>query len=209
MNVLLVLIGVAVAFIIGSLLLVMYAFTRVQAPGVSKSAEPPVSSSSPFRWRFVALPLLICLLTFAMVAWFYTKLPDDVASRFAADGSPLGVVAKNILVMWAIIPQLLLTMLALAVAWGATRLSTLTGNMSGVRFGMDTLLLVMGNMVALPQLILGFAMLNTFSYNAYQVRPVPLWAVVIIVAIAGAVILGAFFIGALRKALEGNKKPTG
>jgi len=57
----------------------------------------------------------------------------------------------------------------------------------------------MGNMVALPQIILTFAMLDIFLYNAYQVHLIPLWVFALIVIIAGGVILGTFLIQALRQ----------
>lgn len=193
-----------VLFITGSLLLVLFAFSQGRST-TPETTEAAPSKPAPFRWRFVVLPLTICLLTVAMTAWFYGRLPLEVATRFSSDGSPLGTSTRATVVMWALLPQLLLTMLAFAVAWGATRISALARSVQGAAFSMDTLLLLMGNMVALPQLILGFAMLNTFSYNAYQVRPVPLWTVVIIVAIAGAGIIGAFFISLIRKAMAGNK----
>jgi hypothetical protein len=108
--------------------------------------------------------------------------------------------------MWALLPQFLLALLAFMVAWGVTRIGTLARSAEEAGIKLDNLLLVMGNMIALPQLILGFAMLNTFGYNAYDMRIVPLWAVVLIIAIAGAVILGAFFITTIRKMwLKDNK----
>jgi uncharacterized membrane protein len=147
----------------------------------------------------VVLPLVIFVLVVAMVVWFYGKLPQEVASRFASDGTPSVWTTRGTLIMWALLPQFLLTLLAVMVAWGVTRIGVLARSMEEAGIKLDNLLLVMGNMIALPQLILGFAMLNTFGYNAYQIRIVPLWAVVLIIAIAGAVILGAFFITAIRK----------
>ena len=107
--------------------------------------------------------------------------------------------------MWALLSQLLLTLLALLVAWSVTRLGALLKSGEASRMRLDTLLLVMGNMVVLPQLILAFAMLNTFGYNAYQSRLVPLWAVVIVVVIAGAIILGAF-LSPVHKIMAGDGK---
>ena len=52
----------------------------------------------------------------------------------------------------------------------------------------------MGNMVALPQIILGFAMLDIFLYNAYQIDILPLWIFALIVLVLGGIILGVFFI---------------
>ena len=57
----------------------------------------------------------------------------------------------------------------------------------------------MGNMIALPQIILCFAMLDIFSYNSYQIHLLPLWLFALIVMIMGGVIIGIFFILAIRE----------
>ncbi len=58
----------------------------------------------------------------------------------------------------------------------------------------------MGNMIALPQIILCFAMLDIFSYNSYQVHIMPLWVFALITMGLGGIILGIFFIRAIRRA---------
>ena len=204
MTLLLIFIGLLLLFIFGSILLVMVAFGQVRTTGDEKRAAP--EKAAPFRWKAVLLPVAILLLVAVMCAWFYGKLPEEVASRFAADGTASAFVSRGTLILWAVLPQLLLTLLALMVAWGVTRVGALLRGTeeSGIR--LENLLFVMGNMVVLPQLILGFAMLNTFGYNAYQVRIVPLWGVVVIVVTAGAVILGAFFISTIHKILVKDSK---
>ncbi|HEX9897510.1 MAG TPA: hypothetical protein VGA85_07640 [Dehalococcoidales bacterium] len=199
MTLLLVLIGVLLLFIFGSLLLVMFLFSRAK-PLIPEKAKGPIEDRpSPFPWKAVILPLIIFLLVLVMVVLFCSKLPQDVASRFDADGTPGVWTTKGTLIIWALLPQFLLALLAFMIAWSVTRIGALARSAEEAGIKLDSLLLVMGNMIALPQLILGFAMLNTFGYNAYQVRIVPLWAVVLIIAIAGVVILGAFFITTIRK----------
>jgi hypothetical protein len=56
-------------------------------------------------------------------------------------------------------------------------------------------------MVALPQIILGFAMLDIFSYNSYQIHLMPLWIFALIVMGLGGMALGIFFILAIRGVL--------
>ena len=57
----------------------------------------------------------------------------------------------------------------------------------------ERILLVMGNMIALPQIILFFAMLDIFSYNSYQIHILP-----------GPTLLREFFIQAVRQAWKVN-----
>jgi hypothetical protein len=58
----------------------------------------------------------------------------------------------------------------------------------------------MGNMLALPQIILTLAMLDIFLYNAYQIRLIPLWVSAVIIMVLGLVILGVFFFQTIRQA---------
>ena len=204
MTLLLIFIGLLLLFIFGSILLVMLAFGQARTPDGNKSAVP--EKIVPFRWKAVLLPIVILLLVAVMCAWFYGKLPEEAASRFAADGTASAFVSRGTLILWALLPQLLLTLLTLMVAWGVTRVGALLRGTEEFGIRLENLLFVMGNMVVLPQLILGFAMLNTFGYNAYQVRIVPLWGIAVIVVIAGAVILGAFFISTIHKILVKDSK---
>jgi hypothetical protein len=56
-------------------------------------------------------------------------------------------------------------------------------------------------MIALPQLVLAFAMLAIFSYNSYGIYLMPLWVFALIVMGLGGIILGAFFFLAIRQIL--------
>ncbi len=63
----------------------------------------------------------------------------------------------------------------------------------------------MGNMIALPQIILGFAMLRIFIYNSYQIQIMPLWTFALIIMVLGGIILGIFFIRAIKQAWIVNR----
>jgi hypothetical protein len=47
--------------------------------------------------------------------------------------------------------------------------------------------------------VLGFVMLDIFSYNVYEIHPMPIWLFALIVMVAGSVILAIFFIQAIRR----------
>ena len=209
MTLLLVLIGVLILFIFGSLLLVMFVFSQAKPIAPEKageSEEPETIKPKPFLWKAVILPLVVLVMVAAMVLVFYGRLPEEVALNFASDGTPGSLTTKGTLIMWALLPQILLTLVAFLIAWGVTRVGMLTRSAEDAGIKMENVLTVMGNMLALPQLILGFAMLNTFGYNAYETRLVPLWTVVLIIAISGAVVLGVFFITTIRQVWnKGNK----
>lgn len=152
-----------------------------------------------FHWRYIALPLVILILTVALVAFFYHLLPSEVVYSSGSDDSPGETVTRELIVLWTLLPQFLLTLFAFATVWGITKLSPVLRQMEGFGISLDTIALAMGNMIALPQAILFFAMLNIFSYNSYEFRILPLWVIALFVMALGTVILGIFFIRTIRQ----------
>ncbi len=150
-----------------------------------------------FRWAYIVLPVAIFLLSIVMSAYFYRLLPPLETAYHFQDGAPdkwmlgIGVVAL------AVIPQFVLVLFALVIILAATRLGTRLRLAENPVTGY--LLVIMGNMVALIQIVLAFAMLDIFLYNAYQIHLMPLWLFALIVMILGGVVLGIFFVQAIRQ----------
>jgi uncharacterized membrane protein len=148
------------------------------------------------RWTFIVLPLALLFISVVLTAIFYPKLPAQAAYHFQ-NGSPDQWMSRGALVVWAIVPQFIFTLLAYSVV----RLAILSARYWPPE---NTLLRrmvpVMGNMLALPQIILALAMLDIFLYNAYQIRLIPLWISAVIVMVLGLVILGVFFSRSIRQA---------
>jgi len=164
-------------------------------------AEPAAMGSTlAFRWGYIMLPLAVLLLSVIVAAYFYHRLPAELAYHFGSDGSPDRWLGRGVVLLLTLLPQLFLTLLAGAITWGVARLA------AGFRLPVDvglkpeSILLFMGNMVALPQIILGFAMLDIFSYNSYQIHILPLWVFALIIMVVGGIILSVFFIQTLRQA---------
>jgi uncharacterized membrane protein len=148
-----------------------------------------------FRWTHIVLPGAILLISVILAASFYGLLPPEAAYHFE-NGLPDGWMSRGALIAWLIIPQLVLFLDALAVVSVATILSTRF--LQGESLSPRNLLSIMGNMVALPQIILAFAMLDIFLYNAYRIHLIPVWVFALIIVVVGSVILGIFLIQALR-----------
>jgi hypothetical protein len=150
----------------------------------------------PFRLRYVILPLAMLLISVIVVAFFYRILPADVAYRFE-NGAPGGWLNRGAITIGTLVTQALLTLLAIAIVWVTIRISA--------RFPVvptplvDRLLIIMGNMVALPQIVLAFAMLNIFSYNAYQIQLISPLVFALLVAALGLIALGVLFAVAIRQ----------
>ena len=62
-----------------------------------------------------------------------------------------------------------------------------------------TLVVIMGNMVALPQVIIFYAMLDIFLYNIYAKALPALWAFGLLVLFAGAIIIAVVFFRAFAR----------
>jgi uncharacterized membrane protein len=149
-----------------------------------------------FRWTFIVLPVVLLFISLVLTAVFYPQLPAQVAYHFQ-DSSPDRWLNRGAFLAWLVVPQFFLTLLAFIVV----RLVLL-----GARYWpAENILLrrivpVMGNMLALPQIILALAMLDIFLYNAYQIRLIPLWVSAVIIMGLGLVILVVFFFQTIRQA---------
>jgi len=115
------------------------------------------------------------------------------------DGLPDRWISRGAATAWLLVPQFLLTGLSAAVVTGIIKLGNRLQTTTNKRA--ETMLLLMGNMVALPQLVLAFAMLAIFSYNSYGVYLMPLWVFALVVMGLGGIVLGVLFFLAIKQAL--------
>ena len=159
-----------------------------------------------FHWGYIILPVGIFLLSIILIAYFYRLLPAEVAYHFQADGSPDRWLGRGAIILWVLLPQLFLTLLAGAITWGISKLAALFRQPDNTWIKPERILSLMGNMVALPQIILCFAMLDIFSYNSYQIHLLPLWVFALIIMGLGGIILGVFFIKAVRWAWGASRQ---
>jgi len=147
-----------------------------------------------FRWGYVIAPLAVLLLSIILSAYFYHLLPAEVAYHFELDGTPDRWLGREVTLVLALLPQLLLTLLACGVTWGAAVLSNRFGQ-GGGKIRPESVVLFMGNLIAVPQLIIGFAMVDIFSYNSYQTHIMPMW--IFLLAILGLITIGLGILGVL------------
>ena len=153
------------------------------------------------------LPMLFLLISIILVAVFYNRLPFQVAYHFQSDGSADRWVIQPLIVFWTLLPQFLLTLGAIVVTWVISIMARRFLQADSALVKPQRLMLIMGNMVAIPQLILVFAMLDIFSYNSYQTHLRPSVLVfALIVMVVGGFILGAFFVQTMQQVWRGNKK---
>jgi uncharacterized membrane protein len=134
-----------------------------------------------FRWSYIVAPVVVFFLSIILFASFYHMLPAEVAVRFDVDGAPEMWLGRVATMLWMLLPQLLLVLLAWGVAWGATKLDTRWGWARGGGVKAGRIVSFMGNILALPQLIILFAMVDILSYNSYQTHILPMWIFMIVI----------------------------
>ena len=144
------------------------------------------------------MPAAILLVSVILAAIFYTRLPEQVAYHFT-DGQPDRWLGRTVFTTWTLVAQAVLTLGSFVFV----RLVLLgTRNMTVENAALQRLLPVMGNMVALPQVIILFALLDVFLYNLYQIKLIPLLIFALIVLVLGGAALGFFFFRAARQASD-------
>jgi uncharacterized membrane protein len=158
--------------------------------------QTTVTRRGNFRLTYILLPVGLLLAAIILAVVFYNKLPPEVAYHFI-DDTPDGWISRGAITVWLVTPQFVLALIGIALS-GIGSVITRKNELPD-RNRIMRILMAMGNMVALPQLILIFALLDIFLYNAYQIRLIPLWAVIIAVLFIGSIILGIFFLQTLRQ----------
>jgi len=127
-----------------------------------------------FRWNYIIFPVAILLLSIFLSAYFYHLLPAEVAYHFESDGTPDRWFSREMAMVWALVPQFFFALLAAVIVLGITKSGLLFRIMENATIKLERILSFMGNMIALPQFIICFAMLNIFSYNSYQLHIMPM-----------------------------------
>ncbi len=198
-----VIIIVSLVFLLGLALgavAIWYFLRRRQTVGVKEPANKKTAKDLTFQWKCILLPVAILLISIILALVFYPQLTDEVAYRFNPDGSAKSELSREIFTLFMLLPQFLLTLMSAAVTWGVTKLtpSLEQTEEQTERIKPEKILLLMGNMIALPQIVLAFVMLDIFSYNIYEIHLIPVWLFALIVMLTGGIILTIFFIRGIK-----------
>lgn len=158
-----------------------------------------------FRFSYIVLPAAILLLSLVLTAIFYPRLTAELGYHFQSNGTPDRWLNRNQIIMVMLLPQVILTLVAGATTWGVIKLSTRVQppQETGIKAG--KIIWLMGNMMALPQSVLTFALFDIFIYNTSKLHIMPLWVFAVIVMGGGGIVLGIFFLEALRGARRATK----
>lgn len=176
---------------------------------MSEDNQPEADSSGAafrFRWSFIILPVgfLILSLIFSLV--YYWGLSDQVAYRFESDGSPSLTASRGVVVFWMLALQLVLTLVAVILTWGITSLAGRYIDPAAAVVKPGKIIMFMGNIIAMPQSIFCFALLDIFIYNSNGIHLMPVWLFALIIMVLVGVILGIFVFRVMRLAWKANKE---
>ena len=156
-------------------------YRRRLAQGKNPAKATAKGEALPFRLNYIILPVAILLLSIILSAFFYRLLPADVAYHFQLNGTPDRWLSRGMAMAWVLMPQIFLALLAWVLVWVITKLRIFSMQTGSTWIKPEGILPVMGNMIALAQLVIFFAMLDIFSYNSYQVHIMPMWVSVLII----------------------------
>jgi uncharacterized membrane protein len=147
-----------------------------------------------FRWKLIAFPAALLVISIILVAVFYGRLPESVGWTFDGTGLPDRWADKSALVLWIIGLQVFFLLAAAGIIRGITSIYNRYTDSDSGPMNPGVMIGIMGNMLVVPQVIIFFAMIDIFSYNSYQTHFLPLWLNALIVLLAGGIILGIFFL---------------
>ncbi len=145
-----------------------------------------------FRLRYAALPLLAFAVSAILAAWLGPRLTADAAFNFGGGDTPAGYFSRGAVLGITLGLQVAIALPVIAVSWVTLRLRG--GQADGEdTVKLDRVLLLVTNLVALPQLLLLFALAEILSYNIYGAHLLPGWAFGAVVLFTGAVFLALLF----------------
>ena len=174
---------------------------RMSPPANELSPPAAPEVRLPFRWRYVVAPHLVLLVSVLASGYFYRLLPSEIAYGYGSDESPAGYVSRGLLLLVLLAPQFILAFMSAAVAHIVARVGTrFVRDGSAPAAAIESIATVMSNMVVLPQLVLCYAMLDLFTYNAYETRLPPMYIFAVVVMLVGGALLGLFFLRAVQQA---------
>lgn len=172
---------------------------RLQFESQEPAKETPPSESLPFHWSYITAPLVILLLSIILSAIFYPRLPAEVGYHFGSDGIPDRWLSREMALVLMLVPQILMTILAAVILRVVSKFGIISSQSESLGIKPQRILFLMGNIAVLPQLVLGFTMLDIFIYNACQIHLMPMWVFLLILGLS-TIVLGVILVVFILKA---------
>lgn len=159
-----------------------------------------------FRFSYVLLPCLLACVCIVLAGGFYSRLPAELGLRFQSDGTPLDLLSKGMFVALMLGLQVGAAATAFFIAAIFLKLAGIMARNSVLPVNLPGFIFLMSNMLLLPQIILGYLMLDSFIYGLDGTHPLSLGIFALWVVGMGTIILFIMFGRLLVQLRSGNKK---
>jgi uncharacterized membrane protein len=139
-----------------------------QSNGTNENMSANTGDSSSrlvFRYSYVLLPCLIALVCIILALVFYNRMPAELGLRFASDGTPKTLMNRNTFVALMLGLQVGIVATASLVAVIFLKIARYVTRNSPAKIDISGFIALMSNMLLLPQIILGYIMLDAFVYG--------------------------------------------
>jgi uncharacterized membrane protein len=120
------------------------------------------------------MPVLLALACVILTAFVYSQLPVELGLRFQSDGTPLNLLSKKLFVALMIGLQFGAVITALSITVIFLKFATVMARNSQVPVNLAGFIFLMSNMLLLPQMILGYLMLDSYLFGLRGIHSIPL-----------------------------------
>ncbi len=168
-----------------------------------KTAPPPGDASAlPFRWSYIAISVFLFLFCLAVAAIVHPTLPESVAYRFGSAGAPTSFLPKAAFTAVMLGAQLLITLAVVGLASGIVAFGRHMLARSALAFNVHGMIWLMTNMLALPQIILAFILLDSSFYALQGSHIMTPWIFSLITVGLGSLVILFVFVQVFKQARE-------
>jgi len=175
----------------------------------NKTTDTSVTEKLPFafRYTYILLPGLLALGCIILAAVLYSHLPAELGLRFQSDGTPVNLLNKSTFVALMLGLQAGITVAVLFIALIFLKFVGLMARNSVVPVNLSGFIFLMSNMLLLPQIILGYLMVDSFVYGLRNMHMVSIGVFSLCVVGIGTIILFIMFARLFAQLRTGaNKK---
>jgi uncharacterized membrane protein len=168
-----------------------------------KPVPPPGDTSAlPFRWGYIAISVFLFLFCLAVAAIVHPSLPESVAYRFSSAGVPTSFLSKAAFTAVMLGAQAFITLAVIGLAFSIIAFGRRLLGKSALAFNVHGMIWLMTNMLALPQIILAFILLDSSFYALQGSHIMTPWLFSLITVGLGSLVILFVFVQVFKQARD-------
>jgi uncharacterized membrane protein len=175
---------------------------KLSSPGQKTAPPPGEPSALPFRLGYIAVSVFLFLFCLAVAAVVYPSLPESVAYRFNSAGVPTTFLLKAAFTAVMLGAQLFITLAVIGLAMGIVAFGRRMLGKSALAFNVHGMIWLMTNMLALPQIILAFILLDSSFYALQGSHIMTPWLFSLITVGLGSLVILFVFVQVFKQARD-------